>query len=153
MELVGPTDNFVSAPQVALSNRLDHEASVEFQLHGQLSESELDAFYRAIDVLVLPSVDRIEAYGLVQVEAMLRGTPCVTSDRPGMREPISISGFGEVFRPGDVNDLTRALVLVLRRDFDVTPETIHATFDPAQINAAYSNLYAEVLVAPRPKAM
>lgn len=152
LELVGPRDNVAAAPQIALMERLENEKSVELKLLGQLSESALDEFYRGIDVLVLPSVDRIEAYGLVQVEAMLRGTPCVTSDRPGMREPITITGFGALFRPGDAQDLTRALVTVLRQDMDVAPEMIHDAFNPARINAEYSRLYAELLDDPRPKA-
>ena len=82
LELIGAQDQPVSRTQRALAHRLDTVDVPELRRLGRLSDAELDAFYREIDVLILPSTDRIEAYGLVQIEAMMRGTPCVTSDRP-----------------------------------------------------------------------
>lgn len=155
LELVGPEDPPVSAPQRALHARLAACDAPELRRLGRISEAELEAFYRGIDVLVLPSTDRIEAYGLVQVEAMLRGVPCVTSDRPGMREPIRLTGFGRLFRPGDAEALAEALAEVLTgppEALAVAPETIHRSFDPARIVADYAALYAGLPGAERPSA-
>ncbi len=153
LELVGPMDDARAPRQEALRNRLDTEDAPEFRLLGQLSEQELDAFYRDIDVLVLPSTDRIEAYGLVQVEAMLRGTPCVTSDRPGMREPIALTGFGETFAPGDAEALAKAVAAVLKRQFETDPDALYALFHPTRIDEAYSKLYSDMLGPQRPSAV
>jgi glycosyltransferase involved in cell wall biosynthesis len=145
LEIAGPTDMAKSAPQRQLLERLRAETAPELRMLGVLDEAALDAFYRDIDLLVLPSTDRIEAYGMVQVEAMLRGTPCVTSDRPGMREPIDKTGFGRLFPPGDANGLACAMADGLTVEFDVKPEAIHAVFDPAAVHAAFRTIYCGLL--------
>ncbi len=76
------------------------------------SETLADLFTIA-DVLVLPSINSTESFGLVQVEAMLRGVPVVASDLPGVRQPVRMTGMGEIARPGDAADLARRILAVL----------------------------------------
>ena len=47
---------------------------------GQVSNDELAALYRACDLFVLPSVTRQEAFGVVQIEAMSRAKPVVSTE-------------------------------------------------------------------------
>jgi glycosyltransferase involved in cell wall biosynthesis len=68
-------------------------------------------FYAACDVLVLPS--DTECLGLVQVEAMLCGTPVVSTDVPGAREAVRVTGMGRSAPPGDAAALGRAVVDVI----------------------------------------
>lgn len=84
---------------------------------GTLSDTELAAFYSYIDCLVLPSVNSCESFGIVQLEAMLRGIPVVASDLPGVRVPVSKSGFGKVFTPNDKYKLANAIVHVLQTTY------------------------------------
>lgn len=80
---------------------------------GELSDDDLGRFYAAIDVLVLPSIDWTESFGMVQIEAMLHGTPVVASDLPGVSDPVKVTGGGLLARPGDANALAIAISEVL----------------------------------------
>ncbi len=68
-------------------------------------------FYAACDVLVLPS--DTECFALVQVEAMLCGTPVVMTDIPGGRVPVRETGMGKLAKQGDYRSIGAALVDVL----------------------------------------
>ncbi|MDZ4766276.1 MAG: glycosyltransferase family 4 protein [Chloroflexota bacterium] len=68
-------------------------------------------FYAACDVLALTSDS--ECFALVQVEAMLCGTPVVMTDIPGGRVPVRETGMGRLAHPGDAESIGAALVEVL----------------------------------------
>ena len=77
--------------------------------------AEMPAFLGALDCLVLPSVNSTESFGLVQVEAMLSGTPVVASDLPGVRTVVRTTGMGELAAPGDAAGLADAVGRVLEQ--------------------------------------
>lgn len=81
---------------------------------GVLDERGMAAFFPNLDVLVVPSVNSTESFGLVQVEAMLSGTPSIASALPGVRQPVLQTGMGEVFPVGDAGALAEAIVRVFR---------------------------------------
>lgn len=111
---------------------------------GFLSHDDLRAFYAMCDVVALPSVDPLEAFGMVQVEAMLCGAPVVASDMPGVRFPVTATGMGLLAPPGDVAAVADALVRVMcDRAAFVRPrdEVVHA-LDPAPALAAFVDLVA-----------
>ena len=91
------------------------------QLVGHLRFDDLVAFYSMIDVLVLPSVDPLEAFGMVQVEAMLCGTPVVASDMPGVREVINKTGFGRLVKKRDPQDIADKIAELLEKPITVDP--------------------------------
>lgn len=69
-------------------------------------------FYAACDVLALTSDS--ECFALVQVEAMLSGTPVVMTNIPGGRVPVQATGMGELATAGDWRSIGEALVKVLQ---------------------------------------
>ena len=50
-------------------------------------------------------------FGLVQIEAMLNGVPCVASALPGVRMPIQMHGMGRVAAIGDSDDLAECMLM------------------------------------------
>lgn len=85
---------------------------------GTLSPAEMSPFFGTCDVLVVPSLNSTESFGLVQVEAMLCGTPVVAADLPGVRQPICTTGMGEIVPIGDARALAGAITKVLDRKSD-----------------------------------
>lgn len=76
---------------------------------GFLPDDALDDFYASLDVFVLPSVNPLEAFGIVQVEAMMSGVPSLASDIPGVRTPVLNTGFGEIVAPRDAAGIAAGL--------------------------------------------
>jgi glycosyltransferase involved in cell wall biosynthesis len=92
---------------------------------GTLSQEEIGAFYSLLDVLVLPSINSTEAFGMVQVEAMLCGVPVVASSLPGVRVPIQKTGMGLIIPIRNSLKIAKAIIKILieRRKY-IRPLTI-----------------------------
>ncbi|MBI5451889.1 glycosyltransferase family 4 protein [Candidatus Gottesmanbacteria bacterium] len=80
---------------------------------GELKEEEMGAFYSLCDVLVLPSINSTEAFGMVQVEAMMMGVPVVATDLPGVRVPIQKTGMGKLVPAKNSHKLAEAVIEIL----------------------------------------
>jgi glycosyltransferase involved in cell wall biosynthesis len=84
------------------------------QFRGEVASDELLALYHACDACVLPSVTRQEAFGMVQLEAMLCGRPVVSTELgTGVSWVNQHERTGLIVKPGDVDDLRRAIVRLL----------------------------------------
>jgi len=87
------------------------EDKVEFA--GRVPNKELPDYYAAADVCVLPSVSRLEAFGIVALEAMASGTPVIVSDIPGVREVIVEGKHGLLCEPMNSQDLAGKIRTIL----------------------------------------
>jgi glycosyltransferase involved in cell wall biosynthesis len=113
---------------------------------GVLNPEEMTLFYNCLDVLVVPSLNSTETFGLVQIEAMLQGTPTVASNLPGVRVPPRLTGMGEVVPIGDAGALAEAIIKVVSqpKKYQGSPTQIAKTFDPLVNAAAYEAIYKEL---------
>jgi glycosyltransferase involved in cell wall biosynthesis len=91
---------------------------------GRLTKNELAAFYQKISVLVLPSTNRTEAFGLVQAEALLAGTAVVTSDLPGVRAAVKLTDGGKVVPTKNPVAISDALAEILKNPTQFNREKI-----------------------------
>ncbi len=74
------------------------------QLLGQVSEAKKHALFNSCDIFALASRERTEAFGLVLIEAMQHGKPCIASDLDGsgMSWVVGQSGAGQCYAPDQV---------------------------------------------------
>lgn len=114
---------------------------------GTLDPSEMAAFYRTCDVTVLPSINNTETFGLVQIESMISGTPVVASDLPGVRQPVSMTGMGEIVPVADARALAEAILRVLAdpESYRSDPGEISARFSPHATAEGYESLFHTLL--------
>ncbi len=114
---------------------------------GTLGPDELPAFYASLDALLMTSVNSTESFGLVQVEAMLCGTPVVATDLPGVRQPVTVTGMGEIVAIADSAALARGIEQVLSSPAAyVKPRgEIEALFDLGVTVAAYERLFGSAI--------
>ncbi len=110
-----------------------------------LPDAAMPSFYGLCDVIAVTSLNSTEAYGLVQPEAMLCGTPVVASDLPGVREPVRETGMGIVVPPGNPEALAKAVKHILHTPAAYQRERalIKEQFDPQKSLQAYEQLFEE----------
>jgi len=124
-----------------------YQASGHWSFLGVLSPQQMSAFYPNLDVLVVPSLNSTEAFGLVQIEAMMNGVPCVASALPGVRMPIQMHAMGRLARIKDSASLAESILEVLSepQKFKGDVAAIKKTYDPDAIAAQYEKLFERLM--------
>jgi glycosyltransferase involved in cell wall biosynthesis len=114
---------------------------------GIVSDKDLAAFFHVCDLLVLPSVNSTESFGLVQVEAMICGTPVVASDLPGIRQPVLDTKMGKLVPPRNPEALAEAIISVLNEGdrYHGDAAEIAMRFSPQSTAAGYEAIFKELL--------
>jgi len=121
---------------------------------GWIGDDVLHSLYRIADLCVVPSL--YEPFGLVALEAMASGCPCIVADTGGLREVVP-PDVGLRFRARDPRALARMLERVLTdgalRDRLVTEASEHVLrFDWGDIAAQTGALYSEMTAVRRRRA-
>jgi glycosyltransferase involved in cell wall biosynthesis len=128
-----------------------YEEDGHWKFLGVLAPEQMAAFFPNLDVLVVPSLNSTESFGLVQIEAMLNGVVCMASSLPGVRQPILTTGMGKVVPIGDSQALAEGMLEILSDTgrFKKDSQTIAARFQPDTIAADYETMFAALLEEKR----
>jgi glycosyltransferase involved in cell wall biosynthesis len=95
-------------------NRIDYEKMVSelkigdnVKFHGSVGRSTVFEKLASSAMLVLPS--HSEAFGIVLIESMAVGTPCIGSNAGGIPEVFKNGEHGYYFEPGNSRDLANRI--------------------------------------------
>lgn len=119
---------------------------------GWIGDDVLHSLYRIADLTIVPSI--YEPFGLVALEAMASGCPCLVADVGGLREVVPNENVGLRFRSRDPESLAEMATKVLTddalRDRLVTEASDHVlTFDWLDVAKQTLALYEQADVAVR----
>jgi glycogen(starch) synthase len=122
---------------------------------GWIGDAWLHSLYRIADLTVVPSI--YEPFGLVALEAMASGCPCIVADTGGLREVVPNERVGLRFRARDARSLGRMVERVLTDDLLVDRLVTQASehvlrFDWADVARQTAATYASLLTrSPVPR--
>ena len=118
-EKVSGCELFIAGTGI-LENELKNtaqECKVSEKVHfmGFMPEKELKAAFRECDIFVLPSVASSEAFGIVQLEAMVYSKPVINTSLPTGVPMVSIDGeTGITVKPSDADELANAIMCLAK---------------------------------------
>lgn len=108
---------------------------------GFLSDEDLKSAFADCDIFVLPSVQKSEAFGIVQLEAMACGKPVINTALDSGVPYVSLDGItGITVPPGNVSALTNAL-----RDL-VKSSELRKIYGKAALERAAKEFDEEVII-------
>jgi glycogen synthase len=118
---------------------------------GWIGDDVLHSLYRIADVCVVPSI--YEPFGLVALEAMASGCPCIVADTGGLREVVPHEEVGLRFRSRDPQALAEVTIRVLS-DHDLGERLVAEglehirRFDWTDVAERTADAYADLLRTP-----
>jgi glycosyltransferase involved in cell wall biosynthesis len=115
---------------------------------GIISDIEKSAFYKICNVLVLPSINSTESFGMVQVEGMICGVSVVATDLPGVRRPVQSTGMGKIVPIKNSQALAKGIIEVLQSSAVVDEASVNSlkgNYSPESVARAYEALYENLL--------
>jgi glycogen(starch) synthase len=118
---------------------------------GWTGDDVLHSLYRIADLCLVPSI--YEPFGLVALEAMASGCPCLVADTGGLREVVPNEDVGLRFRSRDPDSLATMAERLLTdeelRDRLVMEASEHVlTFDWADVARQVGEVYGELAPVP-----
>lgn len=133
---------------LALSLGVAHKV----RFFGDISPAQLPGLYASADIFVLPSILRAEAFGLVLLEAMASGLPCITTELgTGTSYVVQNGETGLVVPPGSPQAIAEAIQTLLnspekqRRMGNAGRERMLAEFTLSRMAARVDEVYAKIL--------
>lgn len=143
LEIFGKPDPRQQLPEMAKALHIGNNVSF-FEAHRDIESKYLEA-----SVYVMSS--RFEGFGMVLIEAMACGVPCVSFDCPhGPSDIISNHVDGLLVKNGDVNALSQALLQLVgdesqRREMGNEARKNVERFLPSKIVAQWNELFKSLV--------
>lgn len=102
-------------PELPHLQALTQESSLAERVRfaGAVSDDDLLRYYAIASIVVSPSQNRLEGFGLAAVQAMASGRPVVVADMPGMREVVEEGRDGLLAQPLIPEDLAEKCMTLL----------------------------------------
>jgi glycosyltransferase involved in cell wall biosynthesis len=125
---------------------LDYEIQGHWKFLGNLDPVQMAAYYPNLDVITVPSLNSTEAFGLVQIEAMMNGVPSVPSALPGVRRPVQMHNMGVVSEIGNSESLANAILEVLdnKEKYRGDVPAIKTAYNPDSVAQEYEKLFEKL---------
>ncbi len=92
------------------------ENNLEDRVHFRPFRNEVEYFYSAIDLFIMPS--KKETYGMVTVEAMLSGVPIIGTNAGGTIDLLENGTLGQLYSFGDADELKNKIENVLLEKYN-----------------------------------
>ena len=143
-----------------LAQRMHLNKKIEFL--GELSDDDVNAYYKACDIFVLPSHLRSEAFGLVQLEAMCCKKPVISTDLGTGTSFVNVNKVtGLTVEPNNVNALSNSINYLIqnpeKRHFfgEMGYKRVNRLFTADTMVDSIIKVYRDVLkdsrkIAPKP---
>lgn len=120
----------------ALDQKLLEKAETSNRVIILGAVDDIERYYAAIDVLVLPSYR--EGFGMVVVEAAAVGTPAIVSRIPGPIDAIQEGKTALTVKPKDVHALIESMLRIREMDIKAMGQNaavfVEMHFDSAELN-------------------
>ncbi|MFA5104100.1 MAG: glycosyltransferase family 4 protein [Candidatus Margulisiibacteriota bacterium] len=81
---------------------------------GKVNLDEMVKLYSTCAMFVFPSINRLEAFGIVQLESMACYTPVIASNIPGVNNVMDVGKSGLLVEPRDSEALASAIIKILK---------------------------------------
>ncbi len=97
-----------------LASELKIDKKLKFR--GRVSQEDLVRYYQDSDVLILPSINSHEAFGLVLIEALACGLPVIASNLAGVRRVFNDEKEGLLVKTNNILDLSNKIKYLLENE-------------------------------------
>jgi glycosyltransferase involved in cell wall biosynthesis len=123
------------------------ELGDKWQFLGLISEAEKSALFHLSQVIAVPSLNSTESFSITQVEAMACGAPVVSTDLPGVRHAVQLTGMGRIVPAANADALAEAVIHILDHPESVEGDTraVMGLFSSDQIAMQYENIFESLL--------
>ncbi|HRU29483.1 MAG TPA: glycosyltransferase family 4 protein [Treponema sp.] len=147
LTIVGNGEELLALKLFVSSHNLEHMVSFA----GQVDDDTLFKLYSSASIFILPSFVRLEAFGIVQLEALSMGVPVIASDIPGVNEVVRKSGGGWLVPPMNSQALADQIQYALQHREERLERArkgqkyVYINNDWSVISEQFENLYYQTI--------